>query len=279
MGIANVVPGVSGATLAVIFRVYDKLIESINNLFTDTKRSLLFLIPLGIGMVIGILAAGSILDYFIQRYSLQSGALIAGLMAGSIPFIHTMAISKDGKKPHFYAITVIAALAIIALSIFAPTPEIYVAEQINFGLMAILFIGGVLAAAAMIIPGVSGAMVLTLLGIFPLAMHTISLIREYLMTPFDFGLLPPILIVCIPIGLGVVVGILVTSRLIAMLLKTYHSITYFAILGLLFGTVFSVFNSDATYRSHGDITPALIIFAVIAFVVGVVISLKLGNQQ
>lgn len=279
IGVANVVPGVSGATLSVIFRVYDKLIEAINQLFTQPKNSLKFLIPLGFGMIVGILALGSLLDYFILRFSLQASALIAGLMAGGVPFIHNLATSQDGKKPHFYVIAVIAAIIIIMLSLFVHTPELYVAEEINFGLIAILFIAGVLGAAAMIIPGASGAMVFILLGVFPMVMHTISLIREYLMTPFDFGLLSPILAVVIPIGLGVAIGILLMSRLIAVLLKKHHSITYFAILGMIFGTIFAIFGDDAAYRSHDTITPSLIIASVLIFVISMIVSLKLGKKQ
>jgi len=279
MGIANVIPGVSGATLAVIFRVYDRLIESINRLFAEPKKSLIFLVPLGIGMVIGILATGTVLDYFIQRFSLQSAALIAGLMAGGVPFIHKLATSKDGKKPYYYVIAVVAAVVIVALSLFTTTPELYEAQQISFGFMAILFIGGVLASAAMIIPGVSGAMVLMLLGIFPLAMRTISEIREFLMSPTSFDLLPPILTIVIPVGIGVVVGILATSRLIEYLLRNHHTVTYFAILGMIFGTVFVVFSDEATYQSHDRITAGLIVAAVIVFLIGMVVSLKLGNPK
>ena len=279
MGVATVVPGVSGATLAVIFRVYDRLITAINRLFTEPKKSLQFLIPLGLGMVVGVLALGSLFDYFIQRFSLQASAFIAGLIAGSIPFIHNMAASQDGKKPQFYVVALIAAIIIIMLSLFVPTPDIYVAEEISFGLVAILFISGILGAAAMIIPGVSGAMVLILLGVFALAMQTISAIREYLMTPFDFGLLTPILAVVVPIGLGVIIGILLMSRLIAVLLKKFHSATYFAILGMIFGTIFAVFSNDATYQSHDQVTPGLIAAAVLFFAVGSIVSLKLGKKQ
>jgi len=278
IGAANVVPGVSGATLAVIFRVYDRLIESINNIFKDMKNALKFLIPLGIGMAVGILALGSVLDFFLQRFSLQSGAFIAGLMAGSIPFIHKMALSKDKKKPYSYAVTVISAIMIILLALFVPTSDVYTDVQFSIGLVALLFVGGVLSAGALMFPGISGAMVLILLGIFPVAIHTISLIREYLMTPFDFALLTPILIVVVPIGLGLIVGVLLTSKLIAFLLERHHGTTYFAIIGLIFGTIFVVFNDDATYQSHVEITPVLITFAVIAFTAGMAVSLKLGKK-
>ncbi|MCL1787260.1 MAG: DUF368 domain-containing protein [Defluviitaleaceae bacterium] len=278
IGAANVVPGVSGATLAVIFRVYDRLIESIDSLFKDMKNSLKFLIPLGIGMVVGIITLGSLLDFFLQRFSFQAAALIAGLMAGSIPFIYRTALSKDKKKSYSYAVAAVFALAIILLAIFAPTPDVYVNVEFSIRLVALLFIGGVLTAAALMFPGISGAMVLILLGVFPVAMHTISLIREYLMTPFDFGLLTPILIVCVPIGLGLLVGALAASRLISFLLKKHHGITYFAILGLIFGTIFVLFHNDATYASHEAITPLLVVFAVIAFAAGAVVSLALGKK-
>jgi len=279
IGVANIIPGVSGATLAVIFHVYDKLLDAINTLFTDMKNSLKFLIPLGLGMVIGIIALGSAMDFFLTRFSLQATAFIAGLMAGSLPFMHKMATQKEGKKPYLYVIAVVAALAIIALSLFAPTAEIYTGYGINTALVIRLFIGGVLGAAAMIIPGMSGSIILILLGIFPLAMHTITLIREYLMTPFDFELLPPILLVVVPVGIGIVVGILVTSRLVSFLLKKHHSVTYATIMGLIFGTVFAVFNDDAAYTSYSGITPALVVFALIAFAVGVAVSLTLGKKE
>ena len=278
IGAANVVPGVSGATLAVIFRVYDRLIEAINELFKEPKKSLQFLIPLGLGMAVGILALVSALDFFLQRFSLQSAAFIAGLMAGSIPFIHKIAHSKDERKSYSYPVAVVAAVVIILLSLLVPTQNVDVEVQINVGLILLLFVGGVFSAAALMFPGVSGAMVLLLFGIFHVAIHTLNLIREYLMTPFDFSLLPPILMVVVPIGLGLVVGVLLTSRLIAYLLEKHHGITYFAILGLIFGTIFILFSDDATYQSHDAVTIPLVIFAGIAFFAGTMISLVLGKK-
>ena len=289
LGAANIMPGVSGATLAVIFRIYDRIIESINSLFTDMKKSLLFIIPVGLGMVIGILALGSLIDFFIQRFSLQSSGFIAGLMAGSMPFIHSKAVSgnadinnkndKSSSRLHYYAITVIAAVVIILLAFVAPTPEPYVGTDLNIGFMVLLFVSGLLAAAALIIPGVSGAMVFILFGVYPIVMNTISLIREYLLTPFNFELLIPIIAVAAPIGIGILIGILLMSRVIAILLEKFHNATYFAILGLIFGTIFAIFSDDSTYQSYSEITFPVIIFAVIAFIVGLVMALFLGKQE
>jgi len=277
LGAANIVPGISGATLAVIFRVYDRLIESINKLFTNTKESLLFLVPVGIGMVIGILVIGTLLDGFFERFSFQTSAFIAGLVAGGIPFIHSQAISKDGKKPIFYVVAAIAALIIILLAVVVPTPTIEAAE-FSWGFAVLLFIGGMAAAAALIVPGVSGAMVLMLFGLLPTVMHTIALITEYLRTPFDFGLLTPILQVGIPLGLGIVAGILLASKLIAILLEKHFSFTYFAILGMVVGTIFAVFSNEDTYYSVERMTVTVIVYGVIAFIVGMAIALMFGKR-
>jgi len=277
LGAANIVPGISGATLAVIFRVYDRLIESINSLFSDMKRSLLFLVPVGLGMVVGILIMGLVFDGLFERFSFQTSAFIAGLVAGGIPFIHGQAISRDGKKPVFYAVAVAAAVIIILLAVIAPTPTLEADGYFSFGLAVLLFTGGLVAAAALIIPGVSGAMVLMLFGLLPTVMHTIALITEYLRTPFDFGLLPPILQIAVPLGLGIVLGILLASKLIAVLLKKHFSMTYFAILGMVFGTIFVVFRHPDTYQSVDVMTVTLVVYGVIAFIAGVILALLFGK--
>jgi len=279
LGAANIVPGISGATLAVIFRVYDRLIESINNLFSDMKKSLLFLIPVGVGMLIGILAIGTIMDGFLDRFAFQTSALIAGLVAGGIPFIHSQAISKDGKKPVFYVLSAIAAAVIIVLALVVPTPAVEATGDFSIGFAALLFIGGMVAAAALIVPGVSGAMILMMFGLFTVVMNTISLITDYLRTPFDFGLLGPILQIVLPLGLGMLAGIVLASKIIAFLLKRYFTITYFVILGLVFGTIFAVFSDARTYENIERMTVPLVIFGIIAFAVGMVIALILGKPK
>lgn len=278
-------PGISGATLAVIFRVYDRLIASINGLFKDFKGSLQFLVPFGLGMVLGIVAVGSVISILIGMFSFQSAGFIAGLMAGSIPFLYGTAISnksgdsrpRQSKAPYF-ASAACAALIIALLAVAVPTPELYIEGSLGFGAMVLLFFGGLLAAAAMVVPGVSGAMVLILLGIYPLAMDTINRIREYLSAPFSFELLPPILQVVIPIVLGIIPGILLAGKGISLLLEKYFTLTYFFIIGLVLGTVFALFADERTYQS-GEVTALSVVAAVAAFVIGALLALRLGRQK
>ena len=279
LGAANIVPGISGATLAVIFRMYDRLIESINELFSNVKKSLLFLVPVGIGMLAGILVVGTVMDGFLDRFAFQTSALIAGLVAGGIPFIHSQAISKEGRKPVFYVIAAFAAAIIIALALVVPTPAVYAYGEFSFSFAVLLFVGGMVAAAAMIVPGVSGAMMLMMFGLLTVVMNTISLITEYLRTPFDFGLLGPILQVVLPLGLGMVAGILLASKLIAFLLARFFTITYFVILGLVIGTIFAVFSDSRTYENIDVMTVPLVVIGVLVFIVGMVIALLLGKPK
>lgn len=287
VGAANVMPGISGATLAVIFRVYDRLIGAINALtgargtgdasFSHWKDALRFLVPFGLGMAAGIIGIGSIISILIGRFSFQSAGFIAGLMAGSVPFLHKTALARRTGAPVHYVAAGLAAVFIAGVSVFIPTPELSMAGTPGIGVMALLFFGGMLAAAAMVVPGVSGAIVLMLLGIYPLAMDTINLIREYLATPLYFSLLPPILRVVIPIGLGIIPGILLAGKGIAFLLERYFTLTYFIIIGLVLGTVFALFSDPRTYQS-GNVTLLTAAAAAVAFVIGSLLALLLGKD-
>jgi len=286
VGGANVVPGVSGATLAVIFRIYDKLIESINGLFQQPKKSLAFLVPLGIGMVIGIILIGSVIDVLLERFSLQTAGLIAGLMAGSIPFLYHLAnrvpenaADAAPSKVSLWMTALLSAAIIIILSLLSARLTTDMTTDFNIGFVILLFIGGMFAAGTMIVPGVSGAMILILFGLYNLAMNTLSLIREYLMSPLDFYLLVPILQVLVPLGLGMVAGVLIVSKVIGMLLKKHHALTYYAILGLVIGTIFVIIHSNEYIMDGVSLSPVLIVSTTVAFAVGMVVSLVLGKKE
>ncbi|MCL1885018.1 MAG: DUF368 domain-containing protein, partial [Defluviitaleaceae bacterium] len=185
------------------------------------------------------------------------------------------------KATKYYFIAAFAAIVIILLALFTATENSYEAEGITLSatLAVHLFIGGLFSAAALVIPGISGAMVLMLFGLYAVATHTLSRISDFLMSPTDLEILTEILIIAVPLGLGIVAGILLGSKLIAMLLKKFHTATYFAILGLVLGTIFAIFNNPDTYQSHDEITPPLIAFTAIAFVCGAVASLLLGKKK
>jgi putative membrane protein len=233
-------------------------------------------------MVVGILAMGGAVDFLLGNFSMQTGGFIGGLMAGSLPFLYGEC-NAQRKEKKFILFAVVAAASIIIVSLLAPDTDRSAVDVfdggMDIGMIVLVFVGGAVAAAALVIPGISGAMVLMLFGLFPIAMHTISNIREYLMSPTNFELLGVIMAVVVPLGIGMVVGILLGSKVIAWLLEKFHSQTYYVILGLVFGTIFVIFSDPATYQSHAEITPLLIAATAITFACGAVTSLFLGKRK
>jgi putative membrane protein len=286
VGAANVMPGISGATLAVILRIYDRLIAAITGLTggknRDWRGSVLFLAPFGVGMAAGIIAGATAVSYLIGRYSFQSAGFIAGMMAGSLPFLYAQARGRvrEGVASlyMYYTAAGLAAVFVIGASLFAGPPDVYFEGTIGMGGMVLLFFGGMAGAAAMIVPGVSGAMVLVLLGIYPIAMNAVNQLRVYLSDPTALELLFPVLRVVLPVGLGIIPGVLLAGRGIAWLLDNYFALTYFVIIGLVLGTIFALFNNPDTYQS-GAVTPVVLITAAIAFAGGLALALLLSKKQ
>lgn len=272
VGAANIIPGISGATVAVIFRVYDRLLAAVNQLFSSKwKGSLKVLAPFAVGALVGIVALGSAIDFFIRHVPLQTTAFIAGLMAGTVPFLYKLA-AKNGTSGTCYIAAGVAAVAVILMGVFTPAQSAY--ADAAYAPMTFYFVSGALAAAIMIVPGVSGSMVLIMLGLFPAVIHTINLAREFVMSPAA-ALLPPILRVALPMVGGVLLGMVLMSKLITELLKRYFSMMYFIILGLVVGTVVILFIGQET----GSITPLTVITAILAFAAGAFAALLLGKQS
>ena len=277
VGAANIVPGISGATVAVIFRVYDRMLEAINQLFSPSwRKAAKFLIPFGFGALIGIMALGSSIDFFIQRAPFQTTAFLAGLMTGTIPFLHSLATRDGVKKPIFYVAAGIAAGAIILMAAFTPAQPTY-ADGANAP-MIFFFISGFLAAAIMVVPGVSGSMVLIMLGLFPAVIHTINLARGFILSP-SVSLLPPILRVALPMVGGVVLGAVLMSKLITALLKRYFNLMYFVILGLVIGTIFILFYRPETRQEGEALTSFVIITGIAAFAIGAALAYLMGKKS
>jgi len=280
VGATNIIPGISGATVAVIFRVYDRLLEAVNQLFSPKwKKSIKMLIPFGIGALLGILALGSSIDFFIQRAPLQTTTFIAGLMLGTIPFLYRLATSSAEStfksKPIYYIAAGIAAAAIILMAVFTPERPIY-AEMANSNMM-FFFISGAIAAAIMIIPGVSGSMVLIMLGLFPAVIHTINLAREFIMSPSG-TLLPPILRIALPMVGGVLIGVILMSKIITALLKRYFNLMYFIILGLVIGTIVILFINPELRPDGDGLSVFVIITGIVTFAIGTFLAYMMGRK-
>ena len=164
IGVANIIPGVSGGTMMVSMGIYDTLIHCITHLFKEFKKSILTLLPYAIGMLVGILALASVISWGLENYPLPTNTLFIGLILGGLS-----PLLKKIDKKKINAAAVIAFIALFALIIwmgFQNKDSIQNADTIEMNAvqMLLMVVMGVIASGTMIIPGVSGSLVLMLLG-------------------------------------------------------------------------------------------------------------------
>jgi len=173
IGIANIVPGVSGGTMMVSMGIYDKLIHCITHLFSEFKKSVKFLFPIAVGMLIAIVGSSFALKELFERIPIQTNLLFVGLILGGLPAIGKNVMGKKIRIGH-----IIAALAFFALvagmAVMGETEGTSADLSFSVGNMLILFGVGVITSATMVIPGVSGSMVLMLMGFYKPVLLTIT---------------------------------------------------------------------------------------------------------
>jgi len=278
-GITQIVPGVSGGTIAIMLGFYDELISAINNFTKDLKKQMKFLIPLGIGIVVGIFVLSSVINYLLTNFSFPTMSFFIGLIVGLIPLIY-LKVKDEQRLFNFKEILfIIIPILIVGLSshlnfISAVNPEEVV---VTFPLILFLFFAGFLAAAALIIPGVSGSFILLLLGLYPLATYFISQISLLLTDITNTTLMLEIIKVLGPLGIGIIIGVLLTARIVEKLLKNYLKPTYLIILGLLIGSTYALIRDPIVYQS--GINLSVLISGGISLIIGCLLSFCLGKKK
>ncbi len=273
IGVANIIPGVSGGTMAVTMGVYDKILDSINNLIKDFKKSFLTLLPLGIGMVAGIGVFSFILPHCLSNYSFQTSMCFAGLIVGGIPSIFTNlqdSFDKE-KRTKVHPLHIISFLVFLGIAVFMAlaNPSSTTADAIEISpiMVILLLLMGILCAAAMIIPGISGSLLLMMLGYYSGIMGSISKFLSAL-KDFDGEALLRCVVILAPFGIGCIIGVLLISKLISWLLKNHESITYCGIFGLIAASPFAILCK----MENPQYTPVTVTVAIILFIAGFIFT-------
>lgn len=231
IGLANIIPGVSGGTMMVSMGIYDTVIGCINSLFKDFKRCVRVLWPYVVGMGLGILLLAKLITFLLGTYPLQTNLTFIGLIFGGLPAI--LAQMKGDKKGVAGAVAFCAAFAlVVVLQLIGEGDGHDATLAFSLGQVIILFFMGVIASATMVIPGVSGSMMLMLLGYYNPIVGTVSRTVDALLH-VNIGEILACCQVLVPFGLGVVIGIFAIAKLIEVLLRRYKGPTYCAILGLV----------------------------------------------
>lgn len=271
IGIANIIPGVSGGTMMVSMGIYDKLIHCITHLFSEFKKSIKFLIPIAIGMGIAIIASSFGLEYLFGHFPIQTNLLFIGLIVGGLPAIAKNVKGNSIKVGHIIACLLFFALVVV-MAVMGETEGN--AADMSFNLINVikLFGVGIVAAATMVIPGVSGSMMLLLMGYYNPILNSINdFIRSLVAFDMD-GILAGCGIL-IPFGVGVVVGIFAIAKLVEIVFEKFPLYAYWAIIGLIVASPIAIIAMG----SFPAITVVSAITGVIALAVGFVVAMKLGE--
>ena len=281
-GITETIPGVSGGTIAIILGFYFELIEAINHFTENTRKYLKLLAPLALGMIAGIVLFSSVINFLLTNYSFPTMLFFIGLITGIIPPIFNKVKERGIRLKIREVILVVIPFALLALLAYLKKdipvvkPEELI-QNITIPYMIFIFISGILAAAALVIPGISGSFVLLLLSVYPLAIYCIKSIGVYLSDVHNTVLLLNICKVLGPLAIGVIAGGLCMTRIIEKLLKNYHKILYSIILGLLSGSVYFLFRDPMVYQS--GINLLIIIIGIVTFLLGCALAFILGKKK
>lgn len=272
IGTANIIPGVSGGTMMVAMGIYDKLIHSITHLFSEFKESLKFLAPIFIGVAAALVIVARILEFCFATFPIQTNLLFIGLIIGSLPFILK---HVKGRKTTPGMIICFAVFFVIVVGMAMMGESEGSSADVSFGLINVikLFLVGVIAAATMVIPGVSGSMMLMILGYYNTILECINDTVEA-MTKIDVAAVMENMLVLVPFGIGVVAGIFLIAKIIEFIFQRAETHAYWAIVGLIVASPIAILWK--TDWSGFSVTA--IITGIIAFVVGCAIAWKLGEE-
>lgn len=245
IGMANVIPGVSGGTLAVVFNIYDKFIHAITLNVKKLAANWRFVVPILLGMASGVLIFSKLITILYQHFQVQTNFFFTGLIVGSIPLIFSFMTKRGEKKAgvlRIASIALCAAAGFALLMLFSQLEESFdknAAEQffmppITLKLELRIFFAGFVGAVAMIIPGISGSLLMLILGVYPIVMYCIPALFNPAETVHAFFLL-------LPNGIGVIMGLLAGAQLVKLILEKSPNHAYAVIFGLLCGSAIHIF--------------------------------------
>ena len=265
LGIANIIPGVSGGTLAMTMGIYEDIIKSISSILKTPKKSLKLLLYLGIGAALSILILSKLLNYTLTNYAFATTLFFIGLIVGGFPLLLKKA--KGHKVSLGYLLSFLSTTSlVIILRLLQRTENTVSLNNISLFTMIILLLVGMLAASTMVIPGVSGSFVLMLIGFYKPILNTISNITK-------FNLLGHNLLILVPFGIGVLLGIVITAKLIEYLLKKYEIYTYYGIYGFILASILVLILN--VYNKATGIPEVVI--GILLVLLGTFIGYKLGE--
>lgn len=250
IGIAIIVPGVSGSTVAIMFGMYTALLYAIGNILNDFKRCIAYLLPIGIGAVIGFLGGFLVIQKVFGEYMFAVICLFAGLMCGAVP---ALTAEVKGEKINagrgiLTAVGVLIPIGVGAFSIWLSQGSGALGTESFTAFPAYLFLLyiplGAVVAATQIIPGLSATAILMACGQFKPILNSLH---------FDYITQNPAVIgLYLCIGGGFLIGIVLISKGFSKLIEKRRAPTFFLVVGLSLGSIISMFINPDIWEIYGE---------------------------
>ncbi len=280
IGLAVIVPGVSGSTIAIIFGLYTGMLYALGNILSDFKRCFAFLLPIGVGVVVGFAAGFLVIQRVFELFLFQLICLFGGLMIGAVP-----ALTKEikGEKPNvgralIFVVGLLIPIGVSVLSIVLSSGTADSASFTDFPIWRIFVYLplGAVVAVTQIVPGLSATAILMAFGQFKPILN--SLHTDYIFSN------PQVILLYGALGIGFLVGLVSISKLFSAILENHKVTAFFCVIGLAFGSIISMFlNSDVytlyTEWAREGIPIADVIVGIVLLAVGFIGSLMLTRYE
>lgn len=263
MGTSDLVPGVSGGTIALLLGIYNQFIDSISGIFSRRFwPSFTFLIPIIIGMLLAMGSLSNLFNYLLSQHHIPTMFFFGGLIIGIVPYLLKISNYKTSFTTKHYMM-VIAGIAILIVITLMNNGDKHAGETLTLstGLIIKYFIAGMCASSAMLLPGISGSFMLLVFGVYGIVMLAISEVVK-----LNFTGLP----ILLAVGFGVLAGFIISSKIIQYFLTHHKLMTFALIIGFVVGSLFAVFPGLPT-------NIVMWFVSLVVFIIGFIVSLTLGR--
>lgn len=265
LGIANIIPGVSGGTLAITLGIYERMIEAISHFFSNFKDNLKFVMFLGIGILISLGLFSNVIGFCLDNYQFATILFFIGIILGGMPILFKNV--KGTKNIGNILVFTIAFLIVMFMTFISAGDKTISLDTLSVGKIISLFFSGMIASASMLLPGISGSFVLMLIGYY---YPIVNAIRS--LTKFE-NIFHNLVILGFA-GIGILLGIILTAKLIEYLLDKYEVPTYYGIIGFVIASIISIFITAVS----SPVSFAEIIIGIVLMIVGMFIAKFIGDK-
>ncbi len=266
LGVANLIPVISGGTLIVTFSIYEYVLDAINNIFKNFKDSINKLIPIVIGMFLALISMSKVISYTLDKYQFQTIMFFIGLVIGGIPLLFDKIKGKSVKKN---IIWLILTFILVSVSFFLKSPNYQITFKdltiINYLLLIII---GIISSITIIAPGISFSSMLMLMGYYKPIIDILNDIT-------NVNHLGSNLLILLLFGIGYLIGIILFAKLIKMLLEKYEVKFYYGIIGLVLSSIIGIILEINSFKP----TFLSILLGIITFFWGFFVTKALLNEN